>query len=157
MEIQIKKADITDLDLLVEMRMETLREVFPASKCYFRDDLEEQNRNYYSWALPAGKHIACFARTDDDTVGCGGLCLYQEMPSPDNPDGQCAYLMNIYCRPAYRRHGVGEAVVRWLVGQARQRHITKIYLETSDTGRNLYEKLGFHEMRDMMILPRNLN
>ncbi len=154
MEILVRQADLADLDLLVQWRMEVLQEVFPPSEYVFPASLEEENRNYYRWALPAGKHIACFAYGDGEIVGCGGLCLYQEMPSPDNPGGQCAYLMNIYCRRPARRQGVGETIVRWLVGQAKDRHITKIYLETSRSGRQLYQQIGFSEMPDMMILPR---
>ncbi len=152
MAIQIQQADRKDLEKLVTWRMEVLQEVFPTSEYSFPEDLEAENRAYYKEALPAGRHIACFAEIDGETVGCGGLCLYQEMPSPDNPTGQCAYLMNIYCRSAYRNQGVGEAVVQWLIDQAKERQITKIYLETSEDGRKLYDKLGFSDMKDMMIL-----
>jgi len=150
--IQIQEADRKDLEKLVTWRMEVLHEVFPASEYSFPEDLEAENRAYYKEALPAGRHIACFADIDGETVGCGGLCLHQEMPSPDNPTGQCAYLMNIYCRSAYRNQGVGKAIVQWLIDQAKERQITKIYLETSEDGRKLYKKLGFSDMKDMMIL-----
>ncbi len=153
MEIQIQKADLEDIDLLMQWRMEVLHEVFPSSEYRFPQDLEEQNRKYYEWALPANKHIPCFAFAGNEIVGCGGLCLYQEMPSPDNPTGQCAYLMNIYCRSTYRKQGIGESIVRWLIDQAQERHITKIYLETSEAGRKLYKQIGFTEMPDMMIFP----
>lgn len=78
------------------------------------------------------------------------MCLYREMPSPDNSSGQCAYLMNIYVRPRFRGHGAGDAIVRWLVGQAAQRGIPKIYLETSDAGRPLYQETGFADMTGYM-------
>ena len=81
-------------------------------------------------------------------------CLYHEMPSPDNLNGKCAYLMNIYTRPQFRGHGIGNRIVRWLVEQARQRHISKIYLETSNKGRPLYQTIGFADMKDMMKLSR---
>jgi len=66
--------------------------------------------------------------------------------------GQYAYLMNIYTCPGFRGRGVGEMIVRWLVGQAVQRNITKIYLETFKPGRKLYEKTRFFDMPDMMKL-----
>ncbi len=156
MEIQIQKADLTDLDLLMQWRMEVLDVVFPRSDYVHPENLEEENRAYYEQALSDGSHIACFAEADGEIVGCGGLCLHREMPSPDNPNGQCGYLMNIYCRPAYRGNGIGDAVVRWLVGQARAQGITKIYLETSEAGRPLYGKLGFTDLPDMMILPERI-
>ena len=70
-----------------------------------------------------------------------------------DPTGNCAYLMNIFTRPQFRRQGVGEAFVKWLTEQAVQRGESKIYLETSTAGRLLYRKLGFVPMRDMMQLP----
>ena len=70
------------------------------------------------------------------------------MPSPENPSGRCAYLMNIYVRPQYRSRGYGMEIVSWLVNQARALGITKIYLESSECGKRMYQKLGFKEMID---------
>ena len=61
--------------------------------------------------------------------------------------------MNIYTRPKYRKQGIGDAIVSWLTGQAVQKGISKIYLETSQAGRRLYQKNGFVPMQDMMKLP----
>lgn len=152
MEIEIRQAAIQDLNLLMQWRMEVLHEVFAISPEQPTAELEEENRRYYQRQLPNGGHIACFAYIDGEIVGCGGMCLYQEMPSPDNPNGKCAYLMNIYARPQFRRHGVGDKIVRWLIEQAEQLGITKIYLETSEDGRPLYRKIGFIDMVDYMKL-----
>ena len=132
--------------------MRVLHEVFDISDNDPAEELEQANRIYYQSALQAGRHIAC---QGEDIIGCG-ICLYQEMPSPDNFSGHCAYLMNIYTCPEFRGRSVGEMIVRWLVGQAVQRNITKIYLETSKPGRKLYEKTGFLDMPDMMKLPQPL-
>lgn len=154
MEIQIRQATIQDMDLLMQWRMEVLHAVFAIPQEQSVTELEEENRHYYQTELPRGEHIACFAYLGEEIVGCGGMCLYHEMPSPDNPNGKCAYLMNIYARPQFRRHGVGNAVVRWLIEQAEQRGITKIYLETSEKGRPLYREIGFDDMSDMMKLKK---
>lgn len=132
--------------------METLREVFSLPSGEDTHDLEECNRAYYARELAVGGHIACFAELDGEVVGCGGACLYSEMPSPDNPTGKCAYLMNIYTRPQAQHRGVGGRVVDWLVAQARGWGAGKIYLETSASGRRLYEQKGFVDLPEMMIL-----
>lgn len=154
MEIQIRQATLEDMDLLMQWRMEVLHEVFAIPPEQSVTELEEENRQYYQKELPRGGHIACFACMGEEVVGCGGMCLYHEMPSPDNPNGKCAYLMNIYARPQFRRQGIGDRIVRWLIGQAEQRGITKIYLETSEDGRPLYREIGFTEMPDMMKLKK---
>lgn len=153
MEIAIRKATLEDIDLLMEWRMEVLHEVFSIPPLQNTDELEQENRAYYQRALAQEEHIACFAYMEDNIVGCGGICLYQEMPSPDNPTGKCAYLMNIYTKPQFRKRGVGEAIIKWLVAQAIMRGIPKIYLETSKAGKQLYTKLGFIPMQDMMKRP----
>lgn len=155
MEITIKQAEITEIDQLMTWRMEVLRNVFMLPADYDIQPLYSANREYYINSIPSGNHIAVFANIGETTVGCGGICLYSEMPSPDNPSGKCAYLMNIYTEEKYRKKGVGKAVVRYLVEKAQAQGITKIYLETSGCGRTLYEGLGFQDMTDYMKLTEN--
>ena len=151
MEFTIRQAGINDLDTLMAWRTKVLREVFALPEEQDTAELEKANRDYYQTMLSSEGHIACFA-CNEEIIGCGGICLYREMPSPDNPSGRCAYLMNIYTRPEFRGQGVGEKIVRWLTKQAIERGITKIYLETSDSGRKLYQKIGFSPMTDYMKL-----
>lgn len=150
MNIAIKQASIDDIDKLMEWRMEVLQHVFNIPKNENTQSLYSANREYYQKSIPSRNHVAVFAEINQTTVGCGGLCLYQEMPSPDNPTGQCAYLMNIYTREKHRKQGVGKTVVKWLVDYAKKQGITKIYLETSEYGRPLYESLGFQDMQGYM-------
>ena len=90
------------------------------------------------------------AEIDGEPVGCGAVCYSREMPSPDNPSGRCAYLMNIYVREAWRRRGVGHAIVRRLIEIARESGCDKIYLETTDGARSFYRSIGFNELPGIM-------
>ncbi|MCR5395357.1 MAG: GNAT family N-acetyltransferase [Bacteroidales bacterium] len=150
--IIIREVHIDDIDLLLQWREEVLRCVFSIPADADTTDLVQSNREYYQRALANGSHVACLAEENGVTIGCGGLCLYDEMPSPDNPTGHCAYLMNIYVHPDHQGHGTGKCIVRWLVGVALSKGIKKIYLETSESGRMLYRGLGFSDMKDMMHL-----
>jgi ribosomal protein S18 acetylase RimI-like enzyme len=152
MRTRIQRATIKELEELMQWRMKVLHDVFSISDDADTTEFEAANRRYYEEQLPQGRHIACFARQGSETVGCGDICIYNEMPSPDNPTGHCAYLMNIYCREIYRHQGIGREIVGWLVNEARKQGITKIYLETSTEGRKLYESMDFKDMADMMKL-----
>ncbi|MCD8341702.1 MAG: GNAT family N-acetyltransferase [Clostridiales bacterium] len=147
MKITIRKADTSDLEELMRWREVVLREVFCIPAEEPMDDLLAANRAYYRTALETGAHIACFACAEGKIVGCGGVCLYQEMPSPDNPSGKCGYLMNIYTLPAMRQRGVGRAVVQWLLQEAQRWGAGKIYLEASEQAYPLYRALGFQDMK----------
>ncbi|MCD8190901.1 MAG: GNAT family N-acetyltransferase [Clostridiales bacterium] len=147
METTIKKADRSDLEELMRWREVVLREVFSIPAGEDITELLAANRAYYQTALEAEEHVACFACAGEKIVGCGGLCLYREMPSPDNPSGKCGYLMNIYTLPALRQQGVGKKVVQWLVQEAKRRSAEKIYLEASEQAYPLYRSLGFQDMK----------
>ncbi len=154
MEIETVRATAEDIEELVRWRMEVIGVVFPKEKYgEYPVDLEEKNREYYLRAIPAGEHIAVFAKTEGKTVGCGGMCIEKELPSPDNPGGRCAYLMNIYCREEYRKNGVGEKVVQALVQEAQKQGIDKIYLESTKEATEFYKKQGFDLMLGMMHIP----
>lgn len=138
---------IRDLPTLMLWRQEVLRHVFgeePSAQ------LLKENRHYYMKHTEDGNHIALVASWDGTYAGCGALCFSEELPSPDNPNGKCAYLMNIYVREPYRQHGIAHAIVRQLLKEAKLRACGKIYLETTADGRPVYESLGFHDLPDIM-------
>lgn len=111
------------------------------------------NRQYYRKHIADGSHLAFVAVTQDgEEAGCGAVCFTDELPSPDNPTGKCAYLMNIYVREPFRKHGIAHAIVTRLIEEARARACGKIYLETTAEGRPVYESLGFGNLPDMMKL-----
>jgi hypothetical protein len=94
--MNMKRIYLDELDTLMSWRMEVLHEVFADYENVDWHALEKANREYYKREIPIEGHIACLTEHE---IGCGGLCLYNEMPSPDNPTGKCAYLMNVYVRP----------------------------------------------------------
>ncbi|MCD8286042.1 MAG: GNAT family N-acetyltransferase [Clostridia bacterium] len=153
--VQLLQAAAEDLTELMEWRMEVLRDVFWMSPQDPRlPSLREENRKYYEETIPQGAHIACWAVLDGKKTGCGGLCLQKEMPSPDNRTGVNGYIMNVYVRKEYRGHGIGHAILSWLISKARENGAGKIYLETTREGRPLYTSLGFEDMWEMMKLEK---
>lgn len=139
----------TDAVELATWRAEVIESVF-GQKADGR--LMNANLVYYLRHVAYGTHLAFIAAIDKEDAGCGAICLHEELPSPDNPSGRCAYLMNIYVRPQFRGSGLGRAIVSRLLAEARQRDCGKIYLETTTQARSLYHDLGFAPMEDMMKL-----
>lgn len=134
---------LREIDTLMAWRDEVLRAVFGITPSA---GLLLANRRYYEVHVADGSHMAVVALSDGDECGCGAICLSDELPSPDNPSGRCAYLMNIYVRPQFRSRGIGHAIVRHLVDVARQLGCDKIYLETTTAARSLYKSIGFKEL-----------
>lgn len=152
MEITIKKIGIESLNLLMDWRKKVLSEVFMVNDIEKHSELILNNENYYKKHLTDGTHTAYFAINDDtnEIIGCGGICYQEEMPSPDNMTGKNGYLMNIYIEPKYRKCGAGKKIIETLILDAKENNASKIYLESSDIAKNLYEEIGFVNMINYM-------
>lgn len=145
--MKVNMREVIVIPTLMHWRKEVIENVFGVVPS---KELMAANCMYYMEHIADGSHIAIVAEIDDQDVGCGAICLSDELPSPDNPSGRCAYLMNIYVRKEYRDHGVGHSIVYWLVKKARQLGCDKIYLETTDGARSLYKDIGFKELSGFM-------
>jgi ribosomal protein S18 acetylase RimI-like enzyme len=81
---------------------------------------------------------------DGDRVGLGNLGVR----------GKDAWIGGVGVVPAARRSGIGEALMRALHEQARERGIRRVWLEviTENVGAfALYEKLGYRTVRDVEV------
>lgn len=137
-----------DLPILVETRMEVLREVYALTPEADMTELERESADYYAKSLADGNHIGYFVFLDDEFVGTGGVSFYRVMPTCDNPTGEKAYIMNMYIRKEFRRKGIASEVMETLLNDVHERGITHIGLEASEMGRGMYRKFGFAPSED---------
>ena len=147
-----RRATIEDLDMLVAIRIEVLRAANKLGSEADMSEVEQQSRDYYTKALTDDTHTAYLVFDEDKIIGAGGVSYYRIMPTYHNPSGEKAYVMNMYTAPGYRRQGIAYKTLDLLVQDAKNRGITAISLEATDTGRPLYEKYGFVKMNDEMEL-----
>ncbi|MCM1071731.1 MAG: GNAT family N-acetyltransferase [[Clostridium] fimetarium] len=143
----IEPRKLTDIERLMEWRRKVLECVFGSAP---DEALLAANRKFYERHIADGSHLAVIADFDSEEAGCGAVCYYDEMPSPDNRTGRCGYIMNIYVRPRFRGKGVATAILKYLIHQALDNNCEKIYLESTDMGRTVYSNLGFTDMENMM-------
>ncbi len=132
---------------LMRWREEVIRHVFGQEP---DAELMAANGRYFEAHVPDGSHVAFVASEGGEDCGCGAVCFTEELPSPDNPGGRCAYLMNIYVREAHRNRGLAHRIVAHLIDVAKERGCEKIYLETTDDGKPVYTSLGFRDLPGMM-------
>lgn len=154
MDLLYKRADISDIDLLTQTRLQVLRAANGLDESADLRDVEVEARDYYLKSLESGYHAAYLVLDGPKFVGAGGISFYQVMPTCFNPSGKKAYIMNIYTHPGYRRRGIAYHVLDLLVSLAHERGVFCISLETTDMGRPVYEKYGFVPSEREMALPR---
>ncbi len=152
MSLTFRKADPSDLDLLVSTRMTVLRAANQLPPDTPPPQVEQQSRTYYADALADGSHTAYLVFDDDRWIGAGGISYYRVMPTVDNPTGRKGYYMNLYVAPAYRRQGICMQLLDLLTADAHARGVTFLTLEATAMGRPVYEKYGFRAMAHEMML-----
>ena len=81
-----------------------------------------------------------------------GMSYMWIMPTFSHPTGKRAHLMNVYTNKDYRRQGIARKMVNMLIDDARDRGATEISLDATESGRPLYESLGFIDSDECMVL-----
>ena len=149
--IEYKIADKQDIDQVMEIRLEMLLEVNNLSEQYeYADDFVSASREYFL----NGDQTTVLAIDDGKAIGCASICYITIMPTFSHPTGQRAHLMNVYTSKYYRKQGIAERMVNMLIREAWDRGATEISLDTTETGRPFYRKLGFMDSGECMVLTK---
>jgi ribosomal protein S18 acetylase RimI-like enzyme len=109
----------------------------------------DSERLYVYWyeTIEAGATVAWLDEDAGRSRGMVALLLqaYPPLPTTENRRG---YLSALYVVPAYRRQGVGQALMETVIGFAQEHGLRSLELRTSEAARPLYDALGFksHEI-----------
>ena len=115
--------------------------------------------DYLRSALPRGEYLGWVAESSvplPEIIGGVGVQLRPILPRPGSSGdglelGPEAIVLNMYVEPAWRRRGIGEALMRSLLAALAERKLHQIVLNASDDGRHLYERLGFVPTNEMRL------
>ena len=133
-ELCIRSFEVADQEQARWLILEGLGEHFGYLDETLNPDLDDILHTY----LRAG-HVFVVACMGRELVGTGALILHGEGISE---------MVRISTRKTYRRRGIGQAIVTYLVDVARQRGDRRIIVKTNASWHDaihLYQRLGFVE------------
>lgn len=147
--IDYRIATKDDINLLMESRLETLIVVNNLEPDYqFSPDFVDNSRTYFE----NGDQTTVLALMGETVIGCASMCYINIMPTFSHPTGKRAHLMNVYTNSQYRRQGIACHMVNMLIKEAKDRGVTEISLDATQSGRALYQKCGFVDSTECMVL-----
>ena len=140
---EIRPATLDDLDELIRLRLDFLREVGSLKAGADGGGLGAAMREYMERKMPAGGFLAWVAESEGALVATSGVTIFERPPNGANLSGLEAYLSNMYTLPAWRGRGVGTALVATIVAHLKTTRVRRIWLHATEQGRPVYAKAGF--------------
>jgi len=139
----IRQATPEDIDLLVSLRLDFLREEFgDPTVDGMMPELRERLEAYFCNHL--GKEYFAWVAEIDGRAVSSVFCVLDEHPAnPSSPTGKVATLLNVYTDPPFRRQGIATRLLEAAVREAEERGADRVDLSATPAGRPVYEKLGF--------------
>ena len=147
--MEYRMADASDIDMLMNVRLSMLRIVNDLPVDYIFDDkLVTNSRRYFL----EGDQTTVVAVDDGRCVACASMSYIEIMPTFSHTSGKRAHLMNVYTEKDYRRRGIARQLVNMLIEDARVQGATEISLDATESGRPLYESMGFKASEECMVI-----
>ena len=150
-----RKATNDDIDDLVENRIRMRIEREDSRKEVDFDDFQRRTYEFFLNHIQDESFIAWIALDEGKVIATSGLCFYHVPPTYENLSGITAYIMNMYTIPEYRERGIASRLLEYLIEEARSRSCLKVTLNASQMGRPLYEKYGFKDICNDMVIYLN--
>ena len=149
--VDIRIATKDDIESLMSIRLEMLKVVNNLPEDYeYSDELKNESRDYFL----NGDQMTVLACDGDEAIGCASMSFIRIMPTFNHPTGKRAHLMNVYTREEYRRQGIAQKMVELLIEKTWEKGATEISLDATTLGRHLYERIGFTDSEECMVLTK---
>ena len=155
----VRQADTADIPAIARHRASMFRDMGQLA-AHLVEPLERATASYLTDALPRGEYLGWVAENERPAataIGGAGVQLRPILPRPrpgsDHLElGPEAIVLNVYVEPAWRRCGVGGALMRAVLAALADRGIQRVVLHASQDGRRLYERLGFAATNEMRLI-----
>ena len=85
---------------------------------------------------------------------CGMGVIDRRLPAPWHPSGLIGHVFGVVTDPAHRRQGHARSVMEDLIGWFSRQGITRVDLNASPGGQQLYRSLGFTAHPDLALTRR---
>lgn len=138
----VENANIEDVNLLTELRLEYLKEDHGKLS---KSDIEIIRRDlpdYFKKNL--NQNIFCYLiREKEEIAACAFLLLVEKPMSPAFITGRTGTVLNVYTKPQYRHKGYARGIMNKILSDAVEKNLSVVELKSTENGYRLYQSVGF--------------
>ncbi|NJO55420.1 MAG: GNAT family N-acetyltransferase [Rhodospirillales bacterium] len=146
---RVRTATAADVTELVRLRSLLLQ---GHNTYYATNDEQERHlwqRRFVDWLVrtaPTDNNccVAVIATPDGTSLtACGIGVVDQRPPGPGILDGRSGWIQSVVTDPTWRRRGMADHIMDYLMCWFRERRVGRVLLHTTSDGANLYHRHGF--------------
>lgn len=138
----VENANIEDVNLLTELRLEYLKEDHGKLS---ESDIEIIRRdlpNYFKKNL--NQNIFCYLiREKEEIAACAFLLVVEKPMSLAFITGRTGTVLNVYTKPQYRHKGYARGIMNKILSDAVEKNLSVVELKSTENGYRLYQSVGF--------------
>jgi len=153
MEIEFKKVGIEHLKILVDLRLEFIKDIHPEIDPQLLEKIQRATLIYFKDLLNNNSYIGFIGIINKSEIICtAGLLIYYLPPLNNENYRKVGHVLNFYTKPAYRKKGIGLKLMNYLKDTAANEKINRLVLNSTKMGFSMYKKAGFIEPEDKAML-----
>ena len=141
----VRRATSVDIPEIVDLRIAFDLELAGPHPAERADEHRASIEAYLRSHVPDGRYRMWVADAAGVVVGMAGMVVIDRPPHPRSRRAPEAMVFNVMTAPAWRRRGVGRAVMEALIDDSRALGCRRLVLRASDDGSHLYAALGFSD------------
>ncbi|WP_308576418.1 GNAT family N-acetyltransferase [uncultured Fusobacterium sp.] len=138
-----------NVEEFIKLRMELFKELGEIKE---KDNIEEliwETKQYYLQHIK--KDLYCwFIEIEEKVVAVASMCTFCRIPYYENPVGVEGYILNVYTSLNSRKKGLATKLVKEIIEFSKNNSIKRLWLNSSEAGKNIYKTLGFIEKDNEM-------
>jgi GNAT superfamily N-acetyltransferase len=118
-------------------------------------DLRTATRRYMLEKVGSGEFQCWIAEVDGRPAASAAVIVRIGPPNLRDITGREAYLLNVYTLPEHRKKGLATALTEKVLEWCASQGFRKISLHATEDGARIYDRFGFEEDSQAMILRRS--
>lgn len=145
-EFKFRKAEKIDIEQLVDMRIEYLKEDLGEVAIYDEVQLRKNLQLFFEEHL--NNDIDAFvALCGNEIVSTSFTSYYFRLPHPDFPKGKAGVPINGYTKPMYRKKGLAGSLLKLSADYAKDLDVELLNMEVTEKGLPVCKEIGFREIK----------
>ena len=150
MNCKYRIADNSEIKLLLEMRLEFVKDIHPEYDHKKMEELSIESYQYIKEHIEKKMYIGFFGEVDNQIACSTSLLIYNYPPLFSSNYRTIGHVLNFYTRSQYRNKGYGIGLMEYVKQYAKENNIYKLDLAATKAGYPLYQKCGFLDAERIM-------